>query len=73
MSVNLLQNVLDVLLALVQFIVKLVGDLVMVITLLGQSILRLPLVLGFLPSVCVSIVMATFSIVIIYKVIGREG
>lgn len=70
---QVLQTIADILIGGVQFLVKLIADLVMVAQLLTESIIRLPLVLGFLPSACVALVEAVFGIVIIYKITGREG
>lgn len=70
--INLLYQIVQLISNLVSFIVKLVKDLVMVVQLLSRAILNLPLVLGFLPSVITPIILAIFSVVIIYKVTARD-
>lgn len=71
--IELLQTILDVIVALARFVVQLVQDLVTVARMLIVSVAHLPQIFQFLPSACIAVVMAVFSIVIIYKVLGREG
>lgn len=70
--INLLYQIVQLISNLVSFIVKLVKDLVMVVQLLSRAVLNLPLILGFLPSVITPIILAIFSVVIIYKVTARD-
>lgn len=71
--INFLKTLVDILVSLVRFIVQMVADLGNVVMLLTRTVLNLPLVLGFFPASCVGILLAIFSVVIIYKVLGREG
>ena len=71
--VNFLNQIIDLIIGLTKFLIQLVQDLVTVIQLLLESITKLPTILQFLPSTALALVMACFSIVIIYKVLGREG
>ena len=71
--VNFFKQLIDLTIGLTKFLINLVMDLVTVIQLLLESITKLPTILGFLPSTALALVMACFSIVIIYKVLGREG
>lgn len=72
MIIDFLFQIVQLLSNLASFVVKLVKDLVMVVQLLSRALLNLPLVLGFLPSVITPIVLAIFSVVIIYKVTARD-
>lgn len=71
--VNFFKMLIDLLVGAVQFVVKLLKDLVYVVQLLGQAVANLPQYLGFLPSMAVSVLVTVFAIVVIYKVLGREG
>lgn len=59
--------------AAIDFLAGLIADLVYMVQLLGQFILQIPSYLSWLPSAVVSIFLTIFSIVVIYKIIGREG
>lgn len=59
--------------SLVNFVIDMVKDLVYVITLIGKMLLKIPSYVGWLPTTCGSIIVAIFGIVVIYKILGREG
>ena len=63
----------SVIVSVVEFVIKFFKDLIYVIGLLGNMILSLPAMIGWLPSVCISLTVTAFSIVVIYKIMGREG
>lgn len=63
---SLLRNIVD-------FVIKLFADLVSVVRLLADTVAQLPNMLGFLPSTVLAVILAAFTVVVIYKVLGREG
>lgn len=63
----------SVIVSVVEFVIKFFKDLIYVIGLLGNLLISLPAMIGWLPSACISLVVTTFSIVVIYKIMGREG
>lgn len=63
----------DIVASLVDFVIDFVGDLLYVIQLLGGLLPKIPDMISWLPSAVVSLIVLTFSIVLIYKIIGREG
>ena len=71
--VNFLKGIVDFFVGVIQFVIKLVGDLVYVVKLLGETVAHLPDYLQFLPSAVVAILVTTLAVVVIYKVLGREG
>lgn len=68
-----LEEFFSIVIALVDFIISLVEDLIFVVALLGQFILKIPSLIGFFPTAVVSTLIVAFSIVLIYKILGREG
>ena len=71
--INFFVTLGDVIVSIVEFVVKFFKDLIYVIGLLGNLLVSLPAMIGWLPSACISLVVTTFSIVVIYKIMGREG
>lgn len=63
----------DIVVSLVNFVIDTIMDLVYMISLLGSMIANIPAYFGWIPSAIVSSIVVIFSIVIIYKIIGREG
>lgn len=71
--INFFTSLGNVIVSLVEFVIKFVQDLFYVIGLLGNLIISLPAMIGWLPSACISLTVTAFSIVVIYKIMGREG
>lgn len=59
--------------AVIDFVVGLFQDLIYMIQLLGQFIVNIPSYFVWLPSGVVAVIVTIFAIVVIYKILGREG
>ena len=70
---NWLQAFTEIIGALVNFVIDIVSDLLYVITLLGSLLGKIPYMFSWLPSACVVLVVTVFAVVLIYKIVGREG
>ena len=57
----------------INFVVKTFSDLVMMLKLLAKFIVNISSYFGWLPSAVVAVIVTIFSIVVIYKILGREG
>lgn len=57
----------------IKFVIELVGDIIYAVQLVGESVLKIPDYLSFLPPVFVAALVVVFGIVVVYKIIGREG
>lgn len=75
----MLQSIFDVLTSIgnfftsiVEFLISFIGDLVYAIKLIGETVIQIPSYLGFLPSAVLAIFITIFSIVVIYKILGRD-
>lgn len=55
------------------FLVSLFEDLVYVITLLGKFIAQVPSYFSWLPTELIVILSSILAVVVIYKIMGREG
>lgn len=63
----------DVITSLVDFVIGMVEDLVYVITLLGEFATQIPAYFSWLPEEALVLVVSGIGLVVIYKVLGREG
>lgn len=63
----------DGLLAIVDFVGSLVEDVLYVVQLTGEFVSSIPDYLSFLPAPVLAIVVSMFAVVVIYKILGREG
>lgn len=59
--------------ALFNFVVSLIQDIVYMVQLTGKFVAQLPQFFTWLPDAVQILIGITFSIVVVYKVIGREG
>lgn len=62
-----------VILSLADFAYTFIYDLVYVIKLTARSLAAIPALFYILPGACVTLLVGIFSVVVIYKVLGREG
>lgn len=68
-----LEVIIDFFTSLFNFIVSLVQDLIFIVQTLAMTVVHLPDYLGWLPSSLMATVLVTFAVVVIYKILGREG
>lgn len=71
--IKALKGIFDLISSVVSFIIGFFQDLVYMISLLGKFIISLPSYLSWLPSTFITAITLIFTIVVIYKVLGREG
>lgn len=59
--------------AIYDFIIDLIEDLVYVVKITAQFVVQIPEYLGWLPAGALYVIVAIFAVVVVYKVLGREG
>lgn len=76
----MLREIRDILVAIgdffttvIDFVIAFFRDLVYMVKLVGQTVESLPSYLSWLPEGLVGLILAIFAVVIIYKILGREG
>lgn len=55
------------------FVVGFVEDIVSVVKYTGQAIAQIPQLLEWVNPALIGMLLAAFSVVVIYKILGREG
>lgn len=68
-----IQTIVQFIEGLWTFLTQLFEDVVNLVTMLKDWLLALPDLLGFLPASLIALVMTGFGIVVLYKILGREG
>lgn len=56
-----------------EFVVNFFGDIVYVIQLTGKFLAQIPVYFAWLPGELVGMLVIIFGVVVIYKILGREG
>lgn len=69
---NSVTDFFDMIGSVVDFIINFVKDLVYVIKLVGEFVLKIPDMFTWLPATVVALIVTVFGIVVIYKILGRE-
>lgn len=55
------------------FVVSLVSDIVYMIQLTGKFLAQIPSYFSWIPAEITALLIVLFSVVVIYKILGREG
>lgn len=63
----------DTIVAVIDFVIGLFQDLIYMISLLGKVVLNIPSYFSWLPAEVIALIVTLIAIVVIYKVLGREG
>ena len=63
----------DIISSLIDFVISLVEDIVYVVKLCGSFVVKIPDYFSWLPASVLALIITIFSIVVIYKILGREG
>lgn len=70
---NFFLGLTNVITSLIDFVVGFVEDIVFVVKLCASFVAKIPQLFSWLPSGVLAMIVLTFSVVVIYKVMGREG
>ena len=69
----LLKMVWGVTIPVIEWFIQLLKDIFYMVKLLLQFMADIPSYFSWLPTPVIGIIAATFSIVVVYKILGREG
>lgn len=70
---NFFVGIADVVTSLIDFVIGFIEDIVYVVKLCATFVSKIPNLFSWLPSGVLAIIVIIFSVVVIYKVMGREG
>lgn len=70
---NVIVGFVGVVTSLVDFIIGFVEDCVHVVKLCAEFVLKIPTLFSWLPAEALALVVLIFGVVVVYKVLGREG
>lgn len=70
---NVFLGFIDLVTSLIDFVVGFIQDIVYVVQLTASFVVKIPQLLSWLPSSIVTLFVILFAIVVIYKILGREG
>lgn len=70
--IKLVKNLAKAIIGLIDFIIAMIGDLIYLIGLLGDMLSTLPAFFTWLPTAVGSMVMVTFSVLVVLRILGRS-
>lgn len=70
---NILFSIGDFFVSIYDFVVGFVNDIVSVVKYTGQAVAQIPQLLEWVNPALVGMLLAAFAVVVIYKILGREG
>lgn len=71
--INFLSGIGDAIVAVIDFVISFFKDLIYMIQLLGKFLAQIPYYFSWLPGELLAIVVLIFGVVVVYKILGREG
>lgn len=71
--ITFFQGIGDAVIAAIDFLLSFIQDVAYVVELTANFVAEIPTYLSFLPAPVVAMVVSIFAVVVIYKVLGREG
>lgn len=73
MIIQFLRDISQALTSAFEFLVGFFEDTVYIIKLTGSFLLKIPQLFSWLPAPAIALIVSIFTVVVIYKVMGREG
>ena len=70
--IDFIKSIGEAIIALVEFVIKMIGDLIYVVGLLGELLPVLPNFLTWLPAAVGSLLMVVFGVLVVLRVLGRS-
>lgn len=71
--INFFAGIGEVIVTVIDFVIGLFEDLIYVIQLTAKFLGQIPSYFSWLPAELLAILISIFAIVVIYKIMGREG
>lgn len=66
-------GVADLAVGAFDFLLGILRDLVYIVQVTAKAVTAIPGLFRLLPSACLSVLVVIFGVVVIYKILGREG
>lgn len=70
--IDFFKNIASFIKSVIDFVVNLFNDLIYVIQVIGQAIARIPTYLAFIPPAVVGIFVLALTVIVVYKIAGRD-
>lgn len=71
--INFFTGLVEVIKTVIDFLIGFIEDLVELVVLVGQAALEIPKLFGMLPPPIIAALTIGLSVVVIFKILGREG
>lgn len=70
---DMIEGFFDMVGSVVEFVIDWIQDILYIAELLGTLISNLPSIFGWMPVPVYSMIASIFGVIVIYKILGREG
>lgn len=71
--IGFLTGIVDLLTGAIDFLVGLISDIVYLVQLTAKAVASIPMYFSMLPAPVTSLLVTIFAVVVLYKILGREG
>lgn len=71
--IEFFESIKDGIVAAYEFLVGLIEDIAYMVEMVGKFVAKIPSYFDWLPTEILAVVLIGFGIVVVYKILGREG
>lgn len=71
--VSMLESIGNFIASIVDVVLGLIQDILYIIEITAQTVASIPTYFTWMPSASLSLLVTIFGVVVVYKVLGREG
>ena len=71
--IGFFSGLVDVLGGIVDFVIGLIGDLVYLAQITAKAVASIPSYFSWVPPQVLALLLSIFAVVVLYKILGREG
>lgn len=71
--IGFLEGLVDIVGSLVDFVIGLISDLVYLVQITAKAVASIPSYFSWVPPQALALLLSIFAVVVLYKLLGREG
>lgn len=71
--IGFLSGLVDLFVGIVDFVIGLIGDLAYLAQITGKAVAAIPSYFSWVPPQVLALLLSIFTVVVLYKILGREG
>lgn len=71
--VDAIEGIIETITSVIDFVIGFFQDIVYLVEITGKALLQIPIYFAWMPGEMVALLVILFALVVLYKILGREG